>query len=186
MGLVQDHTYTKHGKTSSLNKHSSDSPAIWEEAMFYIHFLSLPTFALFARDITAQATTLAASPASLSIPLPNAFITLYPGMSTTSPGQLHIPDAVLLLGLNTLTQVLCAAGVNRLTTHVTSLTVTLVLVVRKAVSLLLSVAFFGRDARMSPQARAMLWTGATLVFAGTLVYTIASQKPQAKSTDKTK
>jgi hypothetical protein len=44
---------------------------------------------------------------------------------------------------NTLTQLLCTAGVNRLTTRVPALTMTLVLVVRnKAVSLVLSVMLF--------------------------------------------
>ena len=50
-----------------------------------------------------------------------------------------IPHIYLPLVLNTLTQLLCIAGVNRLTTRVTALTVNLVLVVRKALSLVISV-----------------------------------------------
>ncbi|KAJ3512919.1 hypothetical protein NLJ89_g3243 [Agrocybe chaxingu] len=50
-----------------------------------------------------------------------------------------IPHIYLPLILNTITQLLCAAGVHRLTTSVSALTVTLVLVVRKAVSLIISV-----------------------------------------------
>ncbi|KAG2014087.1 UDP-N-acetylglucosamine transporter [Coprinopsis cinerea AmutBmut pab1-1] len=64
-----------------------------------------------------------------------------------SPTSLSTPDALTLslpkpygpLLLNTLTQLLCVAGVNRLTTRVSSLTVTLILVVRKAVSLVISL-----------------------------------------------
>ncbi|PPQ83639.1 hypothetical protein CVT25_006245 [Psilocybe cyanescens] len=53
--------------------------------------------------------------------------------------SLSIPHIYLPLVLNTVTQLLCIAGVHRLTTHVSALTVTLVLVVRKAVSLIISV-----------------------------------------------
>lgn len=50
-----------------------------------------------------------------------------------------MPQIFIPLVLNTVTQLLCVSGVHRLTTRVSSLTVTLVLVVRKAVSLMISV-----------------------------------------------
>lgn len=53
--------------------------------------------------------------------------------------SMSIPHVYLPLFLNTVTQLLCVAGVNRLTTRVSALTVTLVLVVRKATSLIISV-----------------------------------------------
>jgi UDP-xylose/UDP-N-acetylglucosamine transporter B4 len=53
--------------------------------------------------------------------------------------SLSIPHIYLPLVLNTITQLLCVAGVHRLTTRVSALTVTLVLVVRKAASLIISV-----------------------------------------------
>ena len=53
--------------------------------------------------------------------------------------SLSIPHIYLPLVLNTLTQLLCVAGVHRLTTRVSALTVTLILVVRKATSLIISV-----------------------------------------------
>ena len=53
--------------------------------------------------------------------------------------SLSIPHIYLPLVLNTLTQLLCVAGVHRLTTRVNALTVTLILVVRKAASLIVSV-----------------------------------------------
>ncbi|KAF8966455.1 UAA transporter family-domain-containing protein [Flammula alnicola] len=53
--------------------------------------------------------------------------------------SLSIPHIYLPLSLNAITQIVCVAGVNRLTTRVSALTVTLVLVVRKAVSLIISV-----------------------------------------------
>lgn len=47
------------------------------------------------------------------------------------------------LALNLITQGLCVRGVNRLTTRVNSVTVNLVLTVRKAVSLAISVWYYG-------------------------------------------
>ncbi|KAH9483076.1 UDP-xylose and UDP-N-acetylglucosamine transporter [Psilocybe cubensis] len=53
--------------------------------------------------------------------------------------SVSLPHIYLPLVLNTVTQLLCVAGVHRLTTRVSALTVTLVLVVRKAASLIISV-----------------------------------------------
>ena len=58
--------------------------------------------------------------------------------------SLSIPHIYLPLVLNTLTQLLCIAGVNRLTTRVSALTVNLVLVIRKAMSLVISVFGVGK------------------------------------------
>lgn len=53
--------------------------------------------------------------------------------------NVSLPKAYLPLLVNTLTQLLCVSGVHRLTTRVSNLTVTLILVVRKAVSLVISL-----------------------------------------------
>ena len=53
--------------------------------------------------------------------------------------SVSIPHIYLPLVLNTITQLVCIAGVHRLTTRVSALTVTLVLVVRKAISLIISM-----------------------------------------------
>ncbi|KAF9475889.1 UAA-domain-containing protein [Pholiota conissans] len=58
----------------------------------------------------------------------------YPFLISFSIPQIYVP-----LLMNTITQLVCVAGVNRLTTRVSALTVTLVLVVRKAASLIISV-----------------------------------------------
>ncbi len=85
--------------------------------------------------------------------------------------QFTLPAVLPALLANTLTQLLCTAGVNRLTTRVPALTVTLILVVRKAVSLVLSVVLFdGSDVTWG-----MLWSGAFLVFAGTVGYTLSGR-----------
>ena len=69
---------------------------------------------------------------------------------------------------------MCVAGVNRLTARVSSLTVTLVLVVRKAVSMLISVVLFG--ARKGEVDARLMWAGAALVFLCTMGYGAGSRK----------
>ncbi|KZV61796.1 UAA transporter [Peniophora sp. CONT] len=180
LGMTQDHIYGKYGATKSADP---NAPAIWEESMFYMHFLSLPSFAFMSKNISSQATSLmTASKANMLLPIPSPFVTLHPMPDKPAPSaslDLHVPHAVVYLLLNAFTQLFCSAGVNRLTTKVTSLTVTLVLVVRKAVSLVLSVALFKRNAHMNSTQWLMLWSGAALVFTGTVIYA-SSSKPRPK------
>ena len=155
LGIVQDRTYSKFRGTG-------DTP--WKESMFYLHFLSMPIFLSLKGDIMEQLYTLqqtsAFSTSSLSFPSP-------------------IPIAYLILGLNVFTQLVCVAGVNRLTSRVSSLTVNLTLVVRKAVSLIISLMLFG-DREMDRQQRSLLSGGAGLVFVGTILYSISNQQKQKK------
>jgi UDP-xylose/UDP-N-acetylglucosamine transporter B4 len=127
--------------------------------MFYLHFLSLPFFFSVHRDLTVQVKQLFTSVTMFHAPLVAARITL--------------PTVLPALLANTLTQLLCVAGVNRLTTRVPALTVTLYLVVRKAVSLVLSVLLFD-SANVT---WGMLWGGAFLVFMGTMAYTVSGRAP---------
>ena len=85
----------------------------------------------------------------------------------------------VILGLNVFTQLVCVAGVNRLTSRVSSLTVTLTLAVRKAVSLIVSLTLFG-DRGMDLQQRFLLFGGAGLVFVGTVLYSMSNQQKQKK------
>ena len=170
LGVVQDKTFASYAKSTppSARVRQADSsasakavvlPDVWEESMFYLHFLSLPVFFSVRRDLTVQVKELFTSATTFHVPLVAARITL--------------PTVLPALLANTLTQLLCVAGVNRLTTRVPALTVTLVLVVRKAVSLVLSVLLFdGANVTW-----AMLWTGAFLVFTGTVAYTVSSRAP---------
>ncbi|KAF5357632.1 hypothetical protein D9758_007520 [Tetrapyrgos nigripes] len=208
LGLVQDYTYstyTTYAKSSkSVEKSSSDPlPPAWQESMFYLHFLALPMFFSVRDDLTAQLKAVSTGPiAAYSIPIPSATQNLFePGWSlstnTSSPTYslsltshiLHItfPSAILPLILNTLTQLLCSAGVNRLTSRVTSLTVTLILVVRKAVSLIIS-ATLGKRLGLGGNAgrridMGMMWTGAALVLVGTVGYSMATGRKNARAKD---
>lgn len=170
LGVVQDKTYASYAKStppdpgvrradSSVDTKAVVLPDIWEESMFYLHFLSLPVFFSVREDLTMQVKELFTSATMLHVPLVAARITL--------------PTVLPALLANTLTQLLCVAGVNRLTTRVPALTVTLLLVVRKAVSLVLSVLLFdGANVTWG-----MLWSGAFLVFTGTVVYTVGGRAP---------
>ena len=171
LGVVQDKTLTTYiahtpmrtqpktaGSTPSTG--AAGPPDVWEESMFYLHFLALPLFSSIRHDLTVQARALFASHArTTTFSVPRVAV------------QFTLPAVLPALLANTLTQLLCTAGVNRLTTRVPALTVTLVLVVRKAVSLVLSVMLFdGSDVTWG-----MLWGGAFLVFAGTVGYTVSGR-----------
>ena len=69
-----------------------------------------------------------------------------------------------------ITQFVCIAGVHRLTSRVSSLSVTLVLSLRKAVSLVISLWWFGGAYNYQTV------VGAALVGFGTLLYSFGSGK----------
>ena len=155
LGIVQDRTYSKFQGVD-------DTP--WKESMFYLHFLSMPMFLSLKGDIMEQFFTLQRT-SEIS--------------TSSSPFPPLIPIAYLILGLNVFTQLVCAAGVNRLTSRVSSLTVNLTLVVRKAVSLVISLTLFG-NREMNQQQRLLLSGGAGLVFIGTILYYISNKQKQKK------
>lgn len=207
LGIVQDLTYTAYRKRvadqpkepNTSSNHAETEP--WQESMFYLHFLSMPMFLSMRQQLMTQFQTLLVSP-SLYITLPSNIVDLgVPGISQistfassrlpvsflptpaspSSPYTLAIPSALAILVLNTITQLVCVSGVHRLTSRVSSLTVTLVLVVRKAVSLLISVFLFeDRYERMDLRSRVMMLGGAALVFAGTFVYSLVPKQGQEK------
>ncbi|KAF8596766.1 UAA transporter [Ceratobasidium sp. AG-I] len=133
----------------------------WKEGVFYTHALSLPIISLMWSDIARGWYILAASTAS-------------------KPAILGMSSLHALLAINIITQAVCVSGVNNLTSKVSSVTTNLVLTARKAASLCLSVWWFGSG--VSPR----LAIGATLVFAGTVLYAHASsggsKTPQASKT----
>jgi UDP-xylose/UDP-N-acetylglucosamine transporter B4 len=188
----------KNETTNRKSKHpptsKSDSSPDWQESMFYLHFLSLPMFWFVRQDLATQFLALSAAPKMyLTLPpLPILPLTLHAYLpasltnSTTiayssplSP-TIAIPAPFLPLLLNTLTQLLCVAGVHRLTTSVSSLSVTLVLVVRKAVSLVISVMWLHRGTG-EDERNGMLWFGAGMVLVGTVGYSIGSRAGLGKA-----
>lgn len=150
MGVFTDRTYAKYGREH------------WMENLFYSHTLSLPVFMLYWGDMAAQLGTLASSPPVLA-----AFPTKEMPSTILVPLE-RVPIQVVWLLVNAATQYVCIRGVNLLSARSSSLTVTIVLNVRKVVSLLLSIWIFGN--RLSPG----VLFGAALVFLGGGLYSLPS------------
>ena len=144
LGHEQDRTYKQYGKST------------WKEVMFYSHLFALPAFTFVAPDVLRHLRLLASLPPS-DLPLP--FLPSLPPLS---------PPLLLVLLLNLLFQSVCIRGVYLLTTHSNTLTCNLLLTLRKLLSLLLSVTYFGNSFSV------WQWCGSVLVFLGVLAY---SQNP---------
>jgi UDP-xylose/UDP-N-acetylglucosamine transporter B4 len=162
--------------------------------MFYLHFLALPMFALpgIGGDLVEQIKIANSSPKielglhSLATPIqnlasapafrpggplgmrpPSAFDSVLERVMAFPLLSITLPSFYVPLALNVFTQFLCVGGVHRLTSRVSSLSVTLVLVVRKAVSLWISVVLVGGS-----KGDVWLWGGAAAVVVGTVAYSL--------------
>lgn len=130
MGLYTEETYRKYGPH-------------WKENLFYSHLLSLPLFIPFMPSMWRQFNKLANSP-----PLPLPIATMFgleslPDNIQQGVERIQIPNQLFYLVMNVLTQYACIRGVNLLAAASSALTVTIVLNIRKLVSLLLSIWLFG-------------------------------------------
>uniref|UniRef100_A0A4W4EBC2 Solute carrier family 35 member B4 n=1 Tax=Electrophorus electricus TaxID=8005 RepID=A0A4W4EBC2_ELEEL len=154
MGIFQETLYKKYGKHS-------------KEALFYNHCLPLPGFVLLSTSIYNHAVLFSQS-SPVEIPI---------------IGQ-SVPVMWLYLLMNVITQYVCIRGVFILTTECTSLTVTLVVTLRKFLSLIISILYFRNPFT------AWHWVGTAVVFLGTLLYTevwsgihtpVKGEKPDKKT-----
>lgn len=116
------------------------------EALYYNHVLTLPAFSFLYQDISSH-------------------VTLFNQSEPFDLILFSIPLMWLYLIGNTLTQYVCISSVFVLTTECASLTVTLVLTLRKFVSLIISIIYFQNPFTI------WHWVGTILVFAGTLMFT---------------
>ena len=163
LGIAQDRTFERYGRGN------------WEEAMFYLHALALPLFSFTWPNLVAEVRAIHNGPqVSLFNTSTSSSLSPLPYLPVRPP-SLWIPSFYIPLALNVLTQLVCVAGVNRLTSRVNSLTVALVLVVRKAVSLGISVLLLG-----SSRGNTYLWGGAAAVLVGTIGYTLGSRPKRLK------
>ncbi|NXK98460.1 S35B4 protein, partial [Formicarius rufipectus] len=135
MGIFQETLYQRFGKHS-------------KEALFYNHALPLPGFLLLAPNIYQHAVLFSQSEL-FEVPVLG----------------LTLPIMWFYLFMNVITQYVCVRGVFILTTECTSLTVTLVVTLRKFLSLIFSILYFHNP--FTP----WHWLGTALVFLGTLLYT---------------
>ena len=180
-GIYADWLYGKYGRDH------------WKEALFYSHALSLPFFLFSFSQLSSQWQVVMSSPSLLSkIPdLSNrqstdsfyhaALFTLSTllhknGLFQSLLGQLPVQVAYLIM--NALTQYLCIRGVHLLSAKSSSLTVTVVLNIRKLVSLLLSIYLFGNDLGSG------VLLGAVLVFIGGGLYGFEGARLRKHATKK--
>ncbi|XP_054739091.1 UDP-xylose and UDP-N-acetylglucosamine transporter isoform X2 [Anastrepha obliqua] len=140
MGICQETLYKRFGKHP-------------EEALLYTHLIPLPGFFLIYKNIWEH----------LSIAIASEPMTL-PIISLIGL-KLQIPQMMFYLICNIITQYLCISSVYVLTTECASLTVTLVVTLRKFVSLLFSIVYFKNPFTIYH------WIGTGLVFFGTIVFT---------------
>ena len=135
MGIYQEVIYGKHGKHP-------------KEALFYSHALPLPGFLLLFSDISHH-WSLALASTPVSLPLLHS---------------IQVPVMLLYLLANVVTQYVCISSVFVLTTECASLTVTLVVTLRKFLSLIFSIVYFKNPFTV------FHWLGTGLVFGGTLMF----------------
>ncbi|XP_070160395.1 UDP-xylose and UDP-N-acetylglucosamine transporter [Polyergus mexicanus] len=135
MGIYQEELYKRYGKNA-------------REALYYTHFLPLPFFLTLAPNIYDHwKFALASEPQSLPLI------------------GVHMPSLIIYLIGNVLTQYICISSVFVLTTECSSLTVTLVITLRKFLSLLFSIIYFKNPFTIYH------WIGTILVFIGTVIFT---------------
>lgn len=134
MSLYQETMYKRCGKHP-------------EESLFYIHLLSMPAFVFLADNIWDHILMAFDSP-GLEIPFINFYV----------PSQL-----IYLLG-NMSMHLICISSVYVLLTECSSLTVTLVVTLRKFLSLVFSVFFFNNIFTLYH------WIGTFFVFLGTILF----------------
>ncbi|OUM70369.1 hypothetical protein PIROE2DRAFT_37432, partial [Piromyces sp. E2] len=122
IGIYQEYIFKKY-------------PNSWKECLFYKHLLSLPLFLFLAPQIKKQYELLNNTPKHQ---LGNYIPILLP----TFLSNLPVRGVWIFLIMNIFTQYICISGVQKLSSMCTSVTLNLVLNVRKFISLLISVFFF--------------------------------------------
>ncbi|KKA30536.1 hypothetical protein TD95_003369 [Thielaviopsis punctulata] len=154
MGIYTEETYKKYGPQ-------------WRENLFYSHILSLPLFLPLMPSLIDQFTRLANSP-PMTLSVPAMLASKLDGAFPLATASVTVPSHLVHLVLNVLTQYACIRGVNLLAAASTALTVTIVLNIRKLVSLLLSIVLFGNRLAMGTL------VGAVVVFGSGALYSLDS------------
>ncbi|CAI2350612.1 unnamed protein product [Caenorhabditis sp. 36 PRJEB53466] len=137
LGLYQETFYQRHGKHN-------------EEMMFYVHFLSIPAFALVGDEMLPAFRAANSTPSIV-----------YAGIDTI------IPSAWVYILAICLFQFACTKSVYMLSAVTTSLNVTMVLTLRKFFSLLISFLVFENAFNMFHV------IGAAFVFIGTFMFSVS-------------
>lgn len=143
LSLYNEWTYKRYGKH-------------WRENVFYTHLLGLPLFLLGYSQLGVEFLGLLNDSSTFSLPIL----------------QFKVSKKLVMLVGNVITQSICIRGVNILASQTNALTVSVVLLVRKFVSLILSVYLFGNSLSVTG------YMGTVLVFLGALQYSYASRSKQ--------
>ena len=163
----------------------------WKEALFYSHALSLPCFLPIWQQMSSQLGVLSMSPSLLSeisrgelgassvLPKPISWcvLLLFDFLRTNTflrSVSARVPVQAAYLLINAVAQYLCICGVHLLSAESSSLTVTIVLNIRKLVSLMLSIYLFGNNITSG------ILVGAMLVFLGGGLYGIEGARLKRK------
>lgn len=143
----------------------------WTENLFYSHMLSLPLMVPFIPQLQSQYTRLAATaPLDLEQWLSES---TYASMQATPRYTLNgwalhqlqtMPQGLVFLFINAVTQLSCIAGVSLLAAKSSAVTVTIVLNIRKLVSFIFSTWIFGHELSGT------MVLGAVLVFGSGALY----------------
>ncbi|CAO1626276.1 unnamed protein product [Jaminaea pallidilutea] len=183
MGIWQELTFAQYGSGH------------WQEALFYSHLLSLPLImATRGSSLREEWQTVLDSPQAnygfrwtrsgafkLDFGQRSSKMASIEGVFDRYSASFSLPSLMPLLALNILTQLACINGVNRLTAKVSSVGVTLVLVVRKAVSLAISVLIMGGTSKSGHDDKTSLTVGALAVGLGTIGYAWSSTRGHSDS-----
>ena len=194
MGLYTQRTYELYGRHWRENLFYSHAMCV---PFFFIFSRSLrrqfdvllaspPVFSYFPRTASGdphlklqqqqqqlQQYDLAAS--SFSSPVERFLAAhLSPPLLQSLRSSFNPPQLMLAVVVNAVTQYVCIRGVNRLAARSSALTVTIVLNVRKLVSLLLSIWLFGNSLSVG------VLIGATLVFGSGALYAREGQRTKQK------
>jgi solute carrier family 35 (UDP-xylose/UDP-N-acetylglucosamine transporter), member B4 len=135
MGLYQEVLYKKRGKHV-------------REALFFTHFLAMPAFVVMGVNIFNH-FIIATQSNIVTIPLLN----------------LSTPVQIIYLVINFLSHYLCVSCVYTLTAETSSLTVTMVVTIRKFASLVYSIIYFRHPFT------SFHWFGTILIIIGTVMFT---------------
>ncbi|QLG73759.1 hypothetical protein HG535_0F02700 [Zygotorulaspora mrakii] len=150
LSIYTERAYQKYGKH-------------WRENLFYTHALSLPLFLIQYRQLLKQLFVLKESDKKTILTIYNVPLTL---------------DKKRLLLANIFSQRVCIKGVNILASKTNALTLSVVLLIRKFLSLLLSLYIFSSELSLTS------YVGIALVFTGALVYAIAPNIESSNATHK--
>jgi len=147
-------------------------PNSWKECLFYKHLLSLPMFFLLIPQLNEQWNLFRSSP---KLPLQNYIPILNLPLSISN---IEIQGIWLYVAANIISQYICISSIQKLSSIISSVSLTLILNVRKFVSLLVSVILFKNNFPI------WSWIGSIMVFSGVIWYSKITNKLKRKSQTK--